>query len=75
MVQLLEKEKDWVIGKKIKDIKADSQSIRIQIEDGYNIHIDLKQTVELSNVGTLIFKAVLLHQIGIPGRTKEKEKS
>ncbi|GAI35049.1 unnamed protein product, partial [marine sediment metagenome] len=32
MVQLLEENKDWVIGKKIKDIKADSQSILIWIE-------------------------------------------
>ncbi|GAI27965.1 unnamed protein product, partial [marine sediment metagenome] len=46
MVQLLEKEKDWVIGKKISDIQATSQSIRIHMEDGKTILIDLIKTVE-----------------------------
>lgn len=68
VVQLLEQQKDMVIGKKIVDIKADSKSVHIETEDGHTILIKLEKRASLRHTGYVVFEAVLNHQVGVPGK-------
>lgn len=70
-VQLLEQEKDWVIGHRIVDVKANEKEVRIKMDDGKQIIIRLEKDIGFApktEARSLVyFEAELSHQVGIPG--------
>ena len=72
VVQLLEKQKDWVIGHKIVDVLVSKNEIRINMDDGKSILIGLEKSVGMvPNTGTrhsIYFEVELSHQVAIPSK-------
>lgn len=79
-VELLQSEKDWVIGHKIVDIQATPEhGIRIMMDDGKDILICLAvKPAEIAKTEINAFISPAYHveiiaQVGIPGKVSEDE--
>lgn len=77
---MLEEQKQWVIGHKIKKLEVDDKHVRILMENGLTLRIDLVKNVSLipkdAANQTVNFEAKIVCGVGVPGiAAEEKEES